>query len=120
MVNDIYGMPSIKDEEHERRGQKPLSGGKKYPKPSDEFLTPTELTAFLSNPECKKHLQSLVKECAIQRRRNQQVIYCEALVCTDLASNKELPHLSLNHAEADTMLCAINSIIRKITDNWTL
>ena len=69
LMNDIYGGPSIKDEEHERRGRKPLAASKKFPKPSDEFLSPTEVGAFLSDSQCKNHLQKLVKEHATHKRK---------------------------------------------------
>ena len=114
LMNDIYGNPSIKDEEHERRSRKPLAASKKFPKPSDEFLSPTEVGAFLSDPLCKNHLQKLVKEHAtLKRNPNQGVLYCVGPACTDLKTQTQVPRFALNHAEADTMMCTAYGLIRE-------
>ena len=118
LMNDIYGSPSIKDEEHERRSRKPLAASKKFPKPSDEFLSPTEVGAFLSDSQCKNHLQKLVKEHAtLKRNPNQGVLYCVGPACTDLKTQNQVPRFALNHAEADTMMCTAYSLIRETFPN---
>ena len=114
--NDIYNKPnSIKDEEHERRAAKyiPVGAGNKFPKPNDPFPSPTEFNAFLSDSGNKTRLQRLIKNHLLQKNLNRQIVYCEGSVCRDISSNSELPHLALDHTEADTMMLTIYSIIRR-------
>ena len=114
LVNDIYNKPiSIKDEEHERRAAKYIGAGNKFPKPRDPFPSPSEYNAFLSVSGNKTYLQSLIKNHLLQKNLNRQIVYCEGNVCTAISSNSELPHLALDHTEADTMMLTIYSIIRQ-------
>ena len=114
LVNDNYNKEhSIKDEEHERRAAKYIGAGNKFPKPNDPFPSPTEFNSFLSDSGNKIRLQRLIKNHLLQVNLNRQIVYCEGTVCTDILSNSELPHLSLDHTEADSMMLTIYSIIRQ-------
>ena len=55
----------------------------------------------------------MIKNYLFQKNLSCQIVYCEGNVCTDISTNSEMPNISLEHTEADTMMITIYAIIRQ-------
>ena len=114
LLNGRYDKQySIKDEEHERRAAKYLGAGNRFPKPNDPFPSSTDFNAFLSDSGNKTRLQRMIKNYLFQKNLSHQIVYCEGNVFTNISSNSEMPNISQEHTEADTMMITIYAIIKQ-------
>ena len=55
----------------------------------------------------------MIKNYLFQKNLSHQIVYCEGNVFTNISSNSELPNISLEHTEANTMMITKYAIIRQ-------
>ena len=114
-LNDPYDLSyTIKDNEHNLRQKGPPIKNV-YMKPEDKFPASKDFHVLLSNPKNKIRLQAFL-QIAFQStatKTNVEIIYCVVgSNAKNLTKGQLLPYLTCLHAEADTAMFTIYSLLR--------
>ena len=118
-VNDPYSdAVSVKDSEHQKRGQDRYADGSKnvFMKAQDKFPSPREFSDLFKNKPNKIRLQEFLKKEFTKevQHRDIKMIYSMKDGCWELGSGERRPELECSRAEADTILFYIYSQLRKL------